>query len=137
MTANTELIAWGRPMATDRNSYSAPMFACPVISGLNGDGIVYTLPDVEGPVLVLFVKANGWKIDKIEVPPELRGRGFGRQLLAAVCDAADGEGVTITLTVERYSRSGLYKQALRTWYGRMGFIPMGDDHMEREPRTAP
>ena len=116
------------------NDTSALLPAGPVISGLNSEGFVYTLPDVEGPLLVLFVTANGWRISKIEVPPELRGRGFGRQLLAAVCDAADGANVTITLTVERYSRSGLHKQVLRAWYRRMGFIaPMGDDHMEREP----
>ena len=117
--------------------YSAPLPAGPVISGLNSEGNAYTLPDVEGPVLVLFVTTTGWRIAKIEVPPELIGRGFGRQLLAAVCAAADGANVTITLTVERYSRSGLHKQVLRAWYRRMGFIaPMGDDHMERRPRTT-
>ena len=121
------------------NDYSALLPAGPVIPGLlNSEGSLYTLPEVEGPFLVLFVTANGWRIAKIEVPPELRGRGFGRQLLAAVCDAADNANVTVTLTVERYSRSGLYKRVLRMWYQRMGFIaPMGDDHMEREPRAAP
>jgi GNAT superfamily N-acetyltransferase len=106
----------------------------PPIAGLVREDRTYTIPDVRGPWLSFYVTPQGhWRISKVYVPADMRGQGYGRQLLAAVCLAADCAGVTLNLTVEP-ERGGLRKRELRAWYQRMGFVSQaGDDYMERQP----
>ena len=116
------------------SNYSAPFPQGPAVAGLVCEGRTYTLPGVCGPWLAFFVTPQGqWRISKVYVPEDMRGQGYGRRLLAAVCRAADSAGATLTLTAEPV-RGGLRKSELKAWYRRMGFVsPMGDDHMERAP----
>ena len=58
-------------------------------------------------------------ITRINVPEAYRGKGFGTALLRMITDAADADGVILSLEI---NPSGpLDYDALRDWYVRNGF----------------
>ncbi|MBB4286362.1 GNAT family N-acetyltransferase [Roseospira goensis] len=66
--------------------------------------------------------------------PAVRGRGYGRRLVTALCAQADAEARTVSLHVE-------HRNPIRALYDRLGFQPVADRgvylYMERPARPAP
>jgi GNAT superfamily N-acetyltransferase len=61
-----------------------------------------------------------WHIHRINVPYVIRGKGYGRQILADIIDAADAEGSALCLWP--HESGGLSKTQLINWYERHGFV---------------
>lgn len=59
-------------------------------------------------------------LNRINVPPEFRGKGHGSRLLQRVLDDADEEDVIVMLGINPYGEM-TYDQ-LRDWYERHGFV---------------
>lgn len=59
-------------------------------------------------------------LTRVAVGDEVRGRGYGSDLLGMVCEDADAEGVTLLLNIEP-DPGGLSHDQLRGWYKRYGF----------------
>jgi ribosomal protein S18 acetylase RimI-like enzyme len=80
---------------------------------------------------------DGYIITRIEVAPNLRGRGYGTRLLELVCYEADEEQQTLYLEVQPDGSWGsLTYDQLRKWYERYGFETFGA-LMRRFPRLRP
>lgn len=67
---------------------------------------------------VMFDEA--WYINRINVPQQYRGMGFGKALLEMICRDADEEKATLAL--EPLASGGLNVKQLEDWYGRHGFV---------------
>lgn len=87
-------------------------------------------------------RANGpVVVDKVAIPPELRGAGEGTRFMKDVLDYADAQGKPVALSPSRDFGSNLAK--LEAWYRALGFSPnkgrMKDfsisETMVRPPRT--
>jgi GNAT superfamily N-acetyltransferase len=84
---------------------------------------------------VTKVRHRIYEVNRINVPPAFRGRGFGRMLLKQLLEDADQHNVTLRLAVN--PSGGLGKRKLTAWYARNAFIQREDGYMYREPRTPP
>jgi len=76
---------------------------------------------------------TAWWIHRINVPTQVRGRGYGTTLLGLIIFDADAEGVELALTP--LATGGLTKMQLRDWYLRHGFVWVKepDMHLRRQP----
>lgn len=72
----------------------------------------------------------GWWLDTIRVPRRNRQMGHGSRLLDAVCRDADVLGVTLRLAPQPEPGGLVYGELVR-WYGKRGFLDIGDGLMER------
>lgn len=74
-----------------------------------------------------------WRISRINVPAQWRGRGFGTELLKQILADADAEEVPLML--EPVATGGLTAHQLEKWYERHGFVkhPLG---MFRQPKRS-
>ena len=57
----------------------------------------------------------------MEVKPELRGKGFGSELLKRATDWADNKGVTLVAFLDP-KQGGLTKEQEKAWLKRNGFV---------------
>lgn len=74
-----------------------------------------------------------YELNRINVPPAFRGRGYGSALMDMILTDADREKVTIRLWVN--GQAGEMNEAqLRNWYGRLGWITNLDGSMVRPPK---
>ncbi|MEU5974302.1 GNAT family N-acetyltransferase [Streptomyces sp. NPDC047315] len=82
---------------------------------------------LEGPAIV----------SRVIVRPSARGQGWGCEVLRAVLDDADREGVPLILEVDDGSAE-FSGAALTDWYSRYGFepVPGSDQTMIRHPRKS-
>lgn len=62
-----------------------------------------------------------------------RGKGHASELLAAICEGADRNGVCLFLEVEKGDGGNLSESQLMNWYWRFGFSGEREE-MVREPR---
>jgi predicted GNAT superfamily acetyltransferase len=72
-------------------------------------------------VCLLSNYKGGKRIDKIFVPTEIRGYGYGRDLMRDVLDIADIEGVTLSLVICADDDAAMCNLALERWYTSLGF----------------
>ncbi|MDZ4363864.1 GNAT family N-acetyltransferase [Brevundimonas sp.] len=82
--------------------------------------------------LLLSRTSSDHRIVDISLMSHVRGRGLGGQVLAGVCDRADAQGCTVSLSVLTTSRA-------QTLYRRLGFVPVDDGEPYRQmvrPRPA-
>lgn len=84
---------------------------------------LFTLAGHEEHCKVYISKMDGrhWHIDEVFVEAEHRRQGLGDQMLAAICAAADVEGVALTLEVGPFGDEGPPARTLTAWYKRFGF----------------
>lgn len=77
-------------------------------------------------------------LDSIQVEENERGNGYGSQLLTVVKEAADAEGVTITLTATPTPGSPFTAKQLCKWFGRNHWVSDPSDLylMQRDPNPA-
>ena len=59
------------------------------------------------------------EINRINVPPLHRGKGYGSKLLKEVCQKADEFGIELRLSINPYGE--LTYEQLLAWYERYGF----------------
>jgi len=62
---------------------------------------------------------GAWYINRINVPEEFRGKGYGTRLLKQVLQDADAEGAILLL--DPVPSGGLSRRELTDWYLRYGF----------------
>lgn len=75
---------------------------------------------------------------KVWTDPEHRKQGFATELVQAVCDEADAEGIVLILQPRPFGHvQGL--RALEGWYRRFGFVRTQDNPvlMARAPSFRP
>jgi GNAT superfamily N-acetyltransferase len=60
-------------------------------------------------------------VDKVIVPPEMRGKGIGTQFMRDVLDYADANGKVTALTPDASFGGNVRK--LQQWYRSLGFEP--------------
>ncbi|MCA1800003.1 MAG: GNAT family N-acetyltransferase [Actinobacteria bacterium] len=85
----------------------------------------YHLPGLRVSADLMWLDSQGegfWLLTRVEVGQEIRGQGYGSQLLKVVCDAADKEGAHLELMAcPDHSFNCLEIDALIDWYERNGF----------------
>lgn len=89
--------------------------------------------------------SGGYIINRINVPRAFRHQGIGTSLMLELLADADAEGKDLYLTINAYGSAGdPDADDLRTWYGRLGFLPLPvsatcpdpSGIFHRAPRTA-
>ena len=87
-------------------------------------------------ILDLLPDAGGVHLKLIRVSSEHMREGHGTRALVALCEAADREGLTISLTIAPIHPAGMNLRQLRTWYRRHGFVGIRHTRrMTRYPKT--
>ncbi len=66
-------------------------------------------------------------LDTVQVVEAERDNGYGSDLLATVCAAADADGTTVTLTADPTPDSPFSARSLCKWFGRNGWVSDPDD----------
>lgn len=74
---------------------------------------------------------DGKIITRMNVPVQFRRKGFGRELLRSILDAADEEKVILYLEVASSGEMG--NKVLEDWYSRRGFEYQTDGIWKRRP----
>lgn len=64
-------------------------------------------------------------ITRINVPFDVRGKGYGTALLKKCLEDADIEGVRLYLEIMQGDELGLTYEQLQSWYERHGFKQLG------------
>lgn len=81
-----------------------------------------------------------WWINRINVPPEHRGKRIASRMLSETCKEADEQGITLRLHVSPdASGTGLNFEELAAFYERYGFyqtFAYEDGDLTRLPQTA-
>lgn len=82
--------------------------------------------------LLVSRTSSDHRIVDISLMSQARGRGLGSKVLAGICEQADAQSCTVSLSVLTTNRA----QAL---YRRLGFVPVDDGEPYRQmvrPRPA-
>lgn len=80
------------------------------------------------------ISGNLYEINRINVPPEYRGRKHGRALLKQILVEADSVSASLRLNISPSGGLGLRK--LQAWYARNAFTQRGDGYWYRDPHGA-
>lgn len=72
-----------------------------------------------------------YEVNRINVPEQYRGKGYGSELLKILCNAADEEGATLRLYPQ--ASGPLSNEDLTKWYKRHGFFQKNLIYLYREP----
>lgn len=76
--------------------------------------------------------SDAYCINRVFVPSDFRGQGFGSKVLALCLEDADRLNVTLWLTINPYG--DLDYKSLDAWYKRNGFVFNGEVYV-RKPKT--
>ena len=108
------------------------------VPGREGNAAVFRLPyltDNRDPFCLVRVHESLWVLQWVQVPTEHRRKGYGSDLLTALCRSADQAGAVVSCHVED-TDDGMRRDALAAWLMRYGFsAPDRDGTMERSPNN--